>query len=163
MQDSFKNSFPGGKSQERGGILVTNKNGDLKVVNEATGTSGTFQPNRSVPAGDQIVGTYHTHPYDNSEGGYQGVSFSGADIAYAGHYNEPILVDAGNRQFMITPTASTPANKPNVSSDWDAAFALALSSGNSMQQASASATKSVANKYNMAYYEGADGTLKKVN
>ncbi len=164
IQDGYKASFPKGKSQEHGGTLVKDSKGNIKVVNAGSGTSGTFSPNRTVGKGETIVGTYHTHPYDKSEGGHTGVSFSGADIAYAHYYKEPIYVDAGDKQFMITGTKSTP-NVPHaeISSAWDKEFKKLLKSGKSMQDASAGATNAVAQKYNMAYYEGKNGTLKKVS
>jgi hypothetical protein len=162
MQTSYQNSFPGGKSQERGGTLVQDKNGNLKVVNEATGTSGTFQPNRSVGADETIVATYHTHPYDQSEGGYKGVSFSGADIAYANRHHEPIYVDAGTKQFMIMPSKATTASATAIKDDWTADFNQELSAGKSMQDASAGASKKVAKKYDMAYYEGTNGSFTRI-
>lgn len=163
MQTSYGNSFPGGKSQERGGTLVKDSSGKIKVVNEKSGTSGTMSPDRNVGAGETIIGTYHTHPYDASEGGHKGVSLSGADIAYANSHQEPIYVDAGNKQFMLMPSKNTKATSAQINNDWDAEFQRRLAAGESMQDASAGATNHVAKKYDMAYYEGKNGTLKKVS
>jgi hypothetical protein len=161
MQNSYKNSFPEGKSQEHGGTLVKDKQGRIKVVNESAGTSGTFTPNRSVDADDIIFGTYHTHPYDKSEGGYKGVSFSGGDIAYANHYKEQIYVDAGSKQFMVMPTNKTPnVDAATLNNEWNSEFQKMLADGNDLPEASAIATKKVTKKYGMAYYEGKNGTLK---
>ena len=162
MHTSYSNSFPGGKSQERGGTLVRGADGQVRVVNESSGTTGTFSPNRSIGPTDQMMGTYHTHPYDPSEGGHQGVSFSGADIAYAAAHKEPIIVDAGNKQFMITPTQATTGTSASINSDWNAEFSKQLNAGASMQDASAAASKAVAKKYDMAYYEGKNGTFTRV-
>jgi hypothetical protein len=165
MQTSYEKSFPDGRSQERGGTLVRDAAGQVSVVHESSGTSGTFSPKRSVASGEQVIGTYHTHPYDESEGGHKGVSFSGADIAYAHHHQEPVYVDAGNKQFMITPTAATPSvSSATLNSDWDAEFSRLLGEeGKSLAEASQQATNTVAQRYNMAYYEGEDGVLKKVS
>jgi len=162
MQTAYSNSFPGGKSQEQGGTLVRGADGQIRVVNERPGTSGFFSPNRIVGPTDQIIGTYHTHPYDSSEGGHVGVSFSGADIAYAAAHKEPILVDAGNQQFMITPTQATTGTSATINSDWNTEFSKQLSAGASMQDASKAASRAVARKYNMAYYEGTNGTFTRV-
>jgi type VI secretion system secreted protein VgrG len=164
MQNSYSNSFPGGKSQERGATLIKDSSGNIGFVNEGTGTSGTFSPNRTVPAGDNVIGTYHTHPYDDSEGGYKGVSFSGADIYYADYHKEPIYVDAGTNQFMIMPTNETPAmDQATVQREWDAAFKAASDSGKGFAEASRAASNEIAKKYKMAYYEGCNGTLNKVS
>ncbi len=161
---AYTNSFPGGKSLEHGGTLVKDAGGNISVVGEGPGTSGTFQPSRAVAAGQQIIGTFHTHPYDASEGGYTGVSFSGADINYASYYKEPIYVDAGTKQFMIMPTSATPALANGVlTSEWDQKYSALLSAGNGPADASSQATNAIAQKYGMAYYEGKDGTLKKVS
>jgi hypothetical protein len=164
MQKSYKNSYPDGKSQERGATLVNDSSGAVKVVNEGTGTAGTFSPNRSVPAGDTVIGTYHTHPYDASEGGYKDVSFSDADIYYAQYYKEPIYVQSGDSQFMIMPTKATPAmDQATVKNEWNDEFKKAQNAGQKFPEASRTAANAIAKKYNMAYYEGRNGTLTKVS
>jgi len=50
-------------------------------VNGGSGTTGTFTPNFNVESGYTIYGMFHTHSYSVAEGGYTGVSLSGADIA----------------------------------------------------------------------------------
>jgi hypothetical protein len=163
MKNSYKNSFPGGTSQERTGTLIRDRNGRIKVVNEKSGTSGSCYPNRSVGAGQTVIGTYHTHPYDASEGGHKGVSFSGSDIAFAKDYKEPILVAAGTKQFMIVPTKRTRGTSEKISAEWEKEFQKRLKKGQSIQRASAGATMRVARKHDMAYYEGSNGTLKRVS
>ncbi|HEU4578777.1 MAG TPA: hypothetical protein VFS67_11020 [Polyangiaceae bacterium] len=162
MKTSYANSFPGGKSQERGGTIVRGADGQIRVVNEGTGTGGTFTPNRNVGPTDQLVGTYHTHPYDQSEGGHLGVTFSGADIANSATMKEPKLVDAGSKQFLLTPTQATTGTSAAIKSDWNAEYAKQLKAGASIQDASGAATRAVAKKYNMAYYEGTNGTFTRV-
>ena len=162
MQESFKNSFPGGKSQERGATLVKGLKGKIKVVHESAGDSGSFSPNRQVGFFQTIVGTYHTHPYDASEGGHKGVSFSGGDIAYSIHHDEPVVVDAGDKQFIIMPTKETPdVSSKTINDEWDAEFYNGLNAKKSMQEASADASKTMAKKYKMVYYDGDNGNFKK--
>ena len=162
MQTSYSNSFPGGKSQERGGTIVRGADGQIRVVNEGHGTGGGFSPDRNIGPTDQLVGTYHTHPYDQSEGGHLGVSFSGDDIANSATMKEPKLVDAGNKQFLLTPTQATTGTSAAIKSDWNAEYAKQTNAGASIQDASAAATKAVATKYNMAYYEGTNGNFTRV-
>ncbi|MBL8485089.1 MAG: hypothetical protein JNJ60_23035 [Rhodocyclaceae bacterium] len=163
FKKQYSDSFPQGKSQEHGGTLVTDSSGELKLINVGSGESGAFQPNRQVGADETIVGTMHTHPYDKSEGGHKGVSFSGADLGYAHYYKEPIYVDAGNKQFMIMPTDATPKDLDwqKLDDEWNESFKQKRQGGQSMQDASSEATTEMARKYDMAYYEGKDGKLKR--
>src|SRR5579872_3351010 len=149
MQDGFKNSFPDGKSQEQGGAIVQDQAGAINVINIGSGTSGTFQPNRTIPSGETIIGTFHTHPYDVAEGDWKGVSFSGADINYARYYKEPIYVDAGSQQYMIMPTEETPTGE--IAGDWNKEWADQLKTGKEPPEASRVATNTIAKKYKMAY------------
>jgi hypothetical protein len=164
MKDGYANSFPGGKSQENGGTLVQDKDGNVSVVNQGTGTIGTFSPDRNVAPDQTIVGTYHTHPYDASEGNHTDVSFSDADIAYAAQHKELIVVDGGDKQFMVVPTDQTPPlDRAQMKKDWQDAFDASRGSGKSFSEASRDAAAAVAKKNNMAYYEGSNGTLNRVD
>lgn len=164
MTQSFKDSFPSRKSQERGATLVRNAAGEIKVRNESSGTAGTFQPSRNVGRGETIVGTYHTHPYDASEGSHTGVGFSAADINYANHYKEQMYVDAGNRQFMVMPTQETPAiDYATLDKDWNDAFTASSVSGKTFEEATREASLNVAKKYKMAYFEGAKGSFQRLS
>ncbi|MDU0342397.1 PAAR domain-containing protein [Bosea rubneri] len=163
MKDAYANSFPNGKSQENGATLVSDGFGTVKVVNSGKGESGSIQPNRSVGTHEKIIGTFHTHPYDSSEGGHGGVSFSSADIYYAATYNELILVDAGDKQFMMLPTKETPQiNNADLTKIWNDSFKVAIENGRSFQDASSFASSEAAKKYKMAYYEGSDGNLSRI-
>ncbi len=163
MQKAFTNSFPNGKSQEQAGTLVRAADGTIQVVNEVSGSSGSVTPDRAVAASDTIVGTFHTHPYDASEGGHRGVSFSGGDIAYAKHFEEPVYVDAGDKQFMIMPTLATTATPAEINAEWNTEYTrLRQVEKQSIQDASASATEAVASKFGLAYYEGTSGLLDRV-
>jgi type VI secretion system secreted protein VgrG len=158
-------SFPGGKSQEQGGTIVEDDKGNLSVVNTGSGDSGSFMPNRNVPSGQKVIGICHTHPYDESEGGYTGVSFSGADIAIAANEREPDYVQSGDKQFMIMPTDETPNNVDydQLNKDQNARIKELTDSGKSLDEASRIAAKETAQKYKMAYYEGSNGVLDRVS
>jgi len=166
MQDAFANSFPGGNSKENGGTIVQDKDGNILVVNEggAGSTSGTFSPDRNIAPDQTLVGTFHTHPYDESEGGHKGVAFSADDMANSVEQKEEKLVDAGDKQFMITPTDQTPpVDRDKMKKDWQDAFDKASGEGKSFPEASRAAAAEVARKNNMAYYEGEDGNLQRVD
>ena len=165
MAQLWKNSFPGGKSQEQGGTIVQDDKGNVSVVNTGSGTGGTFSPNRTVGANQKVIGITHTHPYDASEGGYTGVSFSGADMSIAANQREPDYVQSGDKQFMIMPTDETPSNTDyqKMDDDQNARIAELQNSGKSLDEASRIAALETAKKYKMAYYEGSNGTLRKVS
>ena len=102
-------SFSGGKSQEQGGTIVEGKTGSEYLVNEDSGTSGSFAPNLTPPSSNfLLLGIFHTHPYDSTAGGDTGVSLSGADAAHLinGGYKVSI-VQSGSLQFMLMRTHNT--------------------------------------------------------
>jgi hypothetical protein len=164
MQKAVAGSFPGGRSLEHGGTLVQDGGGNVWVRGVGAGTSGSFTPDRTVAgAGERIIGTFHTHPYDASEGGHAGVSLCGADLGYAVHFKEPVYVDAGTHQFAVMPTQATPVLAPGVlAQDWEQEFSALLGAGKSLQDASSQASNAIARKYGLAYYEGSHGVLLKV-
>ena len=72
IRQSLGQSFPNGKSQEFGGTLVFDKDGNIKLVNTGGSASGTFSPDLNVGADEKVLGVFHTHPYDSGEGATQG-------------------------------------------------------------------------------------------
>ncbi len=169
MGEQWGKSFPGGKSQEQGGTLVRDKDGNLKVVNTdtASSTGGTFSADEKVPADTKMVGVFHTHPYDKSEGGMTNVSFSGGDIANViNNSNRDMgIVQSGDGQFLIMKTAETPASVDydKLNQDQNDRVAELQKGGKSFDEASRIAAKETAQKYKMAYYEGKDGVLNRVS
>ncbi|MDR2881502.1 MAG: type VI secretion system tip protein VgrG [Azoarcus sp.] len=171
MQSNFSalwnNSFPGGVSQEQGGTIVSDASGSLSIVNMQSGTSGSFSPDFNVGPDQTIQGIFHTHPYDASEGGHTGVSFSGGDAANLinDHQRSISVVQSGEEQFMLMRTAATPASvdSTKLSSAHSARMAeLVNTDGLSFSDASRAATRETAKAYGLAYYEGSDGVLQRV-
>jgi type VI secretion system secreted protein VgrG len=166
FNDLWGKSFPKGKSQEFGGTIVKDKDGNLSLVNIGGGTSGTFTQNRSVPKDQTIVGGFHTHPYDKSEGGYTNVSLSGADmgnmINRGDNFNS---VQSGDGLFMCMRTSETPKNvdAKKMDSEQNARIMELTKKGNSFDKASQLAAKETAEKYKLAYYEGKDCTVNRVS
>jgi type VI secretion system secreted protein VgrG len=189
FDEQWKNSFPGGKSQEHGGTLVRStkpaveaggdpatgttrscpKTGDLSMVNSGSGlnaSSGSFSPDRNVPAGTTAIGVFHTHPYDASEGGNTDVSLSGGDAAYMINKGDPaIIAQSGDGQFMYLRTQQTPANVDytKLDDDQNARISELVGDGRSFSEASQIAAKETAQKYHLAYYEGKGGVLRRVS
>lgn len=163
-------SFPSGKSQERGGTLAFDKaTGELVLVNEGGNgsTSGTFSPNLTVDTSTHTMGgVFHTHPYDASEGAMENVPFSAGDVSGMisdGTHIE--VVQSGDTQFMLVQTGTTPTSvsAATVQSEFDAAFDKAHDAGKTFEEANQIATKDLAAKYNLAYYEGKGGTFTRIS
>lgn len=176
MQDGYKRSFPGGKSQEQGGIIVKDKDGKYVMRDAPAGDSGSMTPNYGdKKATDTLIGVGHTHPYDASEGGHKGVSFSGADLARLALVADRIaVVEAGGTQFLAARTAEfdkllegkNQAQKRalfnEINTHWDTKFAAGGAKG--IVKAAEAATKSTCDKYHLIYYKGASGgDLSKVD
>jgi hypothetical protein len=172
METAWKGSFPKGASQEQGGIMVKNKDGSYEYKAGKAGSSGTFSPNWGDKGKDQaLVGSMHTHPYSEAEGGYEDVSFSGDDISTMIYTGEKVaFVQAGDTHFAVSTTAEWDAVlKPlndkgkqklsdQIEATWDKSQSAA---GGTPQEGVEAAVKAVCTKYHLTYYRGKGGTLSK--
>ncbi|WP_161795050.1 hypothetical protein, partial [Arsukibacterium sp. MJ3] len=154
-------SFPGGSAQEQGGTVALAGQQAI-LVNKGSGTAGSFTPNLAVTSRLSVVGTFHTHPYDE---GYVDVSLSGADAAYMinkGH--KFIISQSGGGQFMYLRTSLTPRNVDYnaVNASHNIRIGKAIMGGKSFSIASQMSAVETARQYNLAYYEGKNGLFKKV-
>lgn len=167
----WSQSFPAGKSKEQGGTLAFDKKtGTVSIQNlgGSGSTSGSFSPNNTLndPKKDAVLGAFHTHPYDKTEGSYTGVSLSGGDAAYMINEKHNLIVaQSGTKQFMYLRTAKTPAHVDfNALNDaQNARIGVLTSKGMDFAVASRQAASETATKYHLAYYEGSNGTLTRVN
>jgi hypothetical protein len=175
MAEAWKNSFPGGTSKEQGGLLVRKSDGTLDFVKATKTTSGsTTLPWDQVPTGATPLVAAHTHPYDAKEGGYQGVMFSGGDLANLVTDEIKVkVVHAGDRYFAVSKSKEfedhvaglSPADRTTyaakISAAWDKTFKA--SSGDTVS-AAREATYGVCRKFDLVLYEGKlDGGLTKVD
>ena len=170
FQAERRASYPGGHSKEQGGTIVADAAGRLQIQNlGGTGsTAGTFSPDLTPkePAKYTVVGILHTHPYDRTEGSYNGVSFSGGDIAYLINNHHLIsVVQSGPRIFAIVRTALTPpqVDFDTVNDDQNAAIQELVRKHRTFQQASRIEVEIVSPKYGLAYYQGSQGVLTRVS
>ena len=175
MKGAWADSFPGGKSQEQGGVLLRNKDGSYEFKRGAAGTSGMFpHSGYAEPGKDQtLIGSGHTHPYDKSEGGHTDVSFSGADIANLIYRQDKMrVVQSGDTQFVLLRTDEFAAQLQSlddkgkeklhkeIKDHWNQAF---QSAKGKLPDRSEAATKSTCAKYKLAYYRGKEGSVSKVD
>ena len=169
MDASWASSFPGGTSQEQGGILVRLADGKYEWRAGPPGAGGSFMPNYGdVRPGETLVATGHTHPYDATEGGHQGVSLSGGDISSMVTDPAPTgIVHSGNALFIVAKTkefeelvaaANTRPKKKalmkEIDDAWDTEFAKAQKSGQKFVAAVETAAKIVCSRYHLLYYAG---------
>lgn len=165
FDQQWANSFPGGVSQEQGGTIISDGTGKQKLINIAGGTSGSFSPNLSVGKNEKVEGIFHTHPYDQTEGGYTGVSLSGGDAGYLINGKQNLIVaQSGMEQFMYMRTDMTPdivdlASLNNAQND---RIAELLGQGSSFSDASKIAAKETAKSLGLGYYEGRGGVFNRV-
>lgn len=161
----WANSFPGGVSQEQGGTIVSDGTGKLKLTNMAGGTSGSFSPNLSVGENEKVEGIFHTHPYDQTEGGYTGVSLSGGDAGYLINGKQNLIVaQSGTEQFMYMRTDMTPdvVDSVSVNNAQNGRIAELLGKGSSFSDASKIAAQETAKSHGLGYYEGGGGVFSRV-
>ena len=169
MDAAWAASFPGGTSQEQGGILVRKANGEYEWRAGPPGAGGSFMPNYGdVKTGETLIATGHTHPYDASEGGDTGVSLSGGDISSMVYDPAPTgVVHAGTGLFIVAKTkefeqlvAATDTKQKKralaneIDDAWDSEFAKAMKSGQTFVPAVETAAKIVCAKYHLLYYAG---------
>jgi hypothetical protein len=170
MQDDFQrqwdNSFPRGVSQEHGGIIVSDSRGNLSMTNEVAGDSGSIAYDFTTAPNQNVVGTFHTHPYDSTEGGHVGVAHSGADMSNM--INDPnrhvSIVQSGDKQFMLMKTADTPQNVDSAALNETHTKRLGelRRAGHDLSEASRIATKEAAAQNGLAYYEGQGGMFSRI-
>ncbi len=164
----WADSFPGGSAMEQGGTLFYDKESGQIVMLNVGGhgsTPGTFTPDYTNPDPSryQLLGVFHTHPYDSGD---TGISFSGADVAVMineGH--NLIMAQSGDRQFVMMRTDQTPANVDYtaLNNAQNARISELVSEGMSFADASSQAASELATEYHLAYYEGSNGNLTRIN
>jgi type VI secretion system secreted protein VgrG len=150
--------------REHGGTIVTDRQGNLKLINVEKGGKDYFKPNLQVGPGEMVQGVFHTHPKDRPEEPSQG--FSADDIAAMVRYNlNAIITQSGSDQFMYLRTAATPANiSPGlIGSAHGLRVARAMENGMDQSAAMREAAKQTARAFELAYYEGSNGVLTRVS
>jgi hypothetical protein len=175
MDEAMGKSFPGGKSQEQGGILVENlKDGSFEWKEGPPGTSGTFEVNyKDVGPDQKLVSSGHTHPYDVSEGSHTNVGPSSGDVFDLVKAPEPTaMVQSGEGQFMSVKTeefnqrvqgldaAGKQALQAEINRRWGEVYNDALKTM-SMEDAARTANQIIHSEFDLLYYEGKGGTLNR--
>lgn len=173
MQEGWEGSLPNGQAQEQGGILVRNQDGSYEWKAGDPGNSGSFSINfDDVKEGEALVGTGHTHPYSEDEGGHTDVTFSGGDLANLVWQDVRMkIVQSGDAQFVVTKTtewdarveALDEAGREDLQDDirelWNDTFSAATGT---FQERCEAAVRAVCSTYDLVYYRGSGGTVDRV-
>ena len=173
LADAWSKSFPKGRSKEQGGLLIQKPDGSLDWVKSTKSTSGaTTLPWDKVPKGATPIVAAHTHPYDKTEGGDLGVTFSGGDLANLVTQSVPLkVVHAGDRYFAVAKTkefddlvaASRDTAKLGAKISKDYTTALNGAVGSLADQA-LEAARTICRTYHLVLYQGGlDGSLTKLD
>jgi len=174
MQNAWDNSFPRDQSQEQGGILVRHDDGSYKWKAGKPGRSGSFIPNfDDCEQNETLVAIGHTHPYDEKEGGYTDVSFSGRDLAMAVYHEQVVnIVQSGQTLFLVAPSAEFNKLVKNLDTKgkrslfqkiertWYQAF---LTHQGQLPARADAATKATTATYHLVYYFGAGNSLNRTS
>jgi hypothetical protein len=168
----FQDHLAEGKN-ERGGTLVWTPSGQWDIANAGASRSGNiFHPNLKVPADHTVVGSFHTHVQrdilSQSPTGLADVAPGGDDIAYMLEKRHDVaIVHAANKEFLLLRTDGTPANvdadairrehKQELNAGKMVAGRVYSEEGVTQRLA-----REYAQKYGLAYYEGDNGTFKRV-
>ncbi|MGB0384551.1 MAG: hypothetical protein ACPGWR_06975 [Ardenticatenaceae bacterium] len=173
MAQSWGKSFPQGKSQEQGGILVRKKDGSYQWKAGQPGLSAVFVPNHNdVNKDDTLIAVGHTHPYDKNEGSHTNVSFSDIDLAFMVYEKHPLeIVQSGEALFVVARTENF--NKKVASLDTTGKkilfYEIKITYRNVLKTSPGkwrenidTATKTTCEKYDLVYYKGKHNQLTKV-
>jgi len=175
---AMNNSFPRGRSQEQGGLMVKDKDDKWVFRRGGAGQSAMWQTNHDdKQAGNRIYALFHTHPYDHTEGNITHASFSGQDIALLLVLEEPITVIqsgtgffamARSKEFQDWNDRMSRSERDRAFSDisahYDVSLQRGMNQGMSFKDAMDFAAKQVALKYKLGYYAGEQGQpLKRID
>lgn len=177
MNEAWAGSLPGGNSQEQGGLLVRDADGNVVFKKGSAGDSGSFDPNYGdVAAGESLVGVGHTHPYGKNDGsldGATGVTFSSADLSRLALVDDRMaLVQSGDSRFAATRSkefdamlkGKTEEERWALSAEMDQLWQDTFDAGTgTFQENCDAAVRAVANKYKLGYYTGKGKDLSRVD
>ncbi|WP_295874468.1 RHS repeat-associated core domain-containing protein [uncultured Akkermansia sp.] len=105
FNQAWKDSFnKDGTVTEQGGSIIRPAGGIGSSIRRGKGNdSGSFGDFPTSGSGEEMGGTFHTHPYSVDEGGYENVSFSCEDINFLtnNHSGKYIIVMAGGCIYIM--------------------------------------------------------------
>jgi hypothetical protein len=165
MQALWEKSFPDGRSQQQGGVIVRDVSGQVSLVGIGGHRSDMFRAGRKIQPEQKLIGLFHTRPFDRSEGGLVNVSLSGGDAEYLlNHADDVVIAQSGESQFMYLRTEATAksVDAAKIYAQHEARIRQLLNQGIRFDEASRIAARETAADHGLAYYEGKAGELERV-
>ena len=173
MAMQWRASFPHGKQKEQGGTIVADHHGSLSVQNLGgdhslkISNSHLFLPDVKLknPVDYKVVGTFHTHPYDQTGDWATGVSFSGGDMGTLILCPFTLaVVQSGPRIFAFVKTRLTPTytDKWALHKDTEEEVWMRMKAGQTFSEGSRRMAAGRALRFGFAYYQGMHGILTRI-
>jgi hypothetical protein len=152
------------ETEQAGTIVLDEKTRILDVINKHPGQSGASSPDRDVPAGKKLLGTFHTHPYVSGVTG----ALDAMDALDLINSNDIFMIaQSGREQFMFVKTSKSHLYKGGMQHLMDLASELLKETTYddsfpfAFEAVSDRAARRVAKLCQLAYYKGRDGMLKR--
>ncbi|MBC8449307.1 MAG: hypothetical protein H8D78_16285 [Chloroflexi bacterium] len=139
---------------EWGATIVLTEDKRLRLVGITEGDAEGVTPELEVDEGEEFIGTFHTHPYED---GTTGMAFSGIDIAGAINNGEKIsVVQSGRDIFALVRTEGTPVrvDPRRLDQELNTAYRGYVKMGLADQEALLAANLDACEKYRLAFYWG---------
>ena len=150
-----------GMVKECAATLISQE-GKFLLINPVEGMSASVTPIREVSEGQEFVGTFHTHPYEDGTT----AAFSGQDIAYALEHKDPLtLVRSGDEVFALMRTNKTAreVDASKVKQEFEQVLAEYMDNpAVSFSEAVYLANIELCRRYGLAFYRGKGESLKEV-
>jgi len=143
-----------GRVVEWGATIILGMDGRLRLVHIVEGDARSVVPRFKVKEGEEFVGTFHTHPYED---GTVGMAFSGIDIACTINDSERLsIVQSGGDLFALVRTERTPnrVERCRLEEEMDEAYRGYVRMGLADQEALLAANLDACVKYGLAFYWG---------
>jgi len=139
---------------EWGATIVLTKDKRLRLVGITEGDAESVTPKLEVDEGEEFIGTFHTHPYED---GTTGMAFSGIDIASAINNDEKVsVVQSGRDIFALVRTEGTPieVDPQRLDHGLNMAYRGYVRMGLADQEALLAANLDACKRYRLAFYWG---------
>lgn len=143
-----------GRVVEWGATIVLTEDKRLRLVGIAEGNAESVIPELEMDEGEEFIGTFHTHPYED---GTTGMAFSGIDIAGAINNGEKIsVVQSGRDIFALVRTEETSVkvDAQRLDQELNIAYRGYVEMGLADQEALLAANLDACEKYRLAFYWG---------
>ena len=162
LWQSTVDMLPRHGEREFSAVLVKDAHNHIRLRNGRMGGGTYSPPDRTLPeTGFVIIGAAHTHPKTTD------VGFSGGDIAYIIRNQDLVsLLICGEEQFMLLRTGQStnhPLHEDKMQEENLKMIDALKLQGRSRAGAVRQSSHAMAAKFGLAYYEGKNGLLTRID